>query len=70
MKIYNPNIPKKIVDEIYRLNEQYFQFDKPIPFKEGLTLYPVNLRYHDIIHNGVANTQTPKNNHLKKEVNK
>jgi len=47
VKIYNPNIPKKIVDEIYRLNEQYFQFDKPIPFKEGLTLYPVNLRHHD-----------------------
>ena len=47
MKIYNPNIPKEIVDELYRLNEQYFQFDKPIPFKDGLVLYPVNIRHHD-----------------------
>ena len=47
MKIYNPNLPKEIVNELYRLNEQYFQFDKPIPFKEGLTLYPVNIQHYD-----------------------
>lgn len=47
MKVYNPNLPKEIVDELYRLNDQYFQFDKPIPFKEGLFIYPVNVRNHD-----------------------
>lgn len=47
MKIYNPNLPKEIVDELYRLNDQYFQFDKPIPFKEGLVVYPINVRNHD-----------------------
>lgn len=47
MKIYNPKLPQKIVDELNKLNTIYFQFDEPIPFKEGLTLYPINVRYHD-----------------------
>lgn len=47
VKIYNPNLPKNIVDELKRLDTQYFQVDKPIPFKEGLTLYPVNVKHHD-----------------------
>lgn len=47
MKIYNPNLPKAIVEELKRLDIQYFQMDKPIPFKEGLTLYPVNVMNHD-----------------------
>ncbi len=47
MKIYNPKLPKKIVDELNRLNATYFQFDEPIPFKEGLTLYPINVKNHD-----------------------
>lgn len=47
MKVYNPNIPKEITEQLYRLNNQYFQFDKPIPFKEGLTIYPINVQYYD-----------------------
>lgn len=47
MKIYNPNLKKDIVDELKYLDSQYFQVDLPVPFKEGLTLYPVNLRQHD-----------------------
>ena len=47
MKIYNPNLPQSLIDELNRLNATYFQFDEPIPFKDGLTLYPINVRYHD-----------------------
>lgn len=47
MKIYNPNLPKNIIDELKRLDVYYFQIDKPIPFKEGLVLYPVNVKYYD-----------------------
>ena len=47
MKIYNPNLPQSLVDELNRLNATYFQFDEPIPFKDGLILYPINVRYHD-----------------------
>lgn len=47
MKIYNPNLSKEIVKELERLNNYYFQFDKPVPFKEGLTLYPINVKNHD-----------------------
>lgn len=47
MKIYNPNLPKEMVKELERLNNYYFQFDKPIPFKEGLNLYPINVKNHD-----------------------
>lgn len=47
MKIYNKKLPQKLIDELYYLNEAYFQFDKPVPFIEGLTLYPVNVKFHD-----------------------
>ena len=47
MKIYNPNLPQSLVDELNRLNATYFQFDEPVPFKDGLMLYPINVRYHD-----------------------
>ena len=47
MKIYNPNLPQSLVDELNRLNATYFQFDEPIPFKDGLMLYPINVRYHE-----------------------
>lgn len=47
MKIYNPNLPQSITDELNRLNAYYFQFDKPVPFKDGLMLYPINVKYHD-----------------------
>lgn len=51
MKIYNPNLSTKIVDELNYLNSNFFQFDKPIPFKDGLTIYPVLTRDHDLFLN-------------------
>lgn len=47
MKVYNPNLPKNIIDELYYLNDRYFAFDEPVPLKNGLLIYPVNMRYHD-----------------------
>lgn len=47
VKIYNPNLSQEIVKELQRLNSFYFQFDKPIPFKESLTLYPINVKNYD-----------------------
>ena len=47
MKVYNPDLKKSIVDELYYLDNTYFQLDKPIPFKDGLTIYPVNVQYYN-----------------------
>lgn len=47
MKVYNPNLPKNIVDELYYLNDRYFAFDEPVPLKKGLLIYPVSIKYHD-----------------------
>ena len=47
MKVYNPKLPEKLVNELYYLNEKYFQFDEPVPFVKGLKLYPVNVKNHD-----------------------
>lgn len=44
MKIFNPTLQKELVEELNRLEDRYFTFDKPIPFKTGLTLYPVMLQ--------------------------
>ena len=41
MKIYNPNLDKKIVEKLESLDQLYFQFDKPIAFKGSLTIYPI-----------------------------
>lgn len=43
MQILNRALPKQIVDELYYLESRYFVFDKPIPFKGNLTLYPVTV---------------------------
>lgn len=47
MKIYNPNLKKDIVNELYYLDSEYFQFDLPIPFKEGLVIQPVNIKNYN-----------------------
>lgn len=47
MKVYNKTLPKEIINELYYLDEAYFQFDRPIPFVNGLTIYPVNVKNHD-----------------------
>ena len=47
MKIYNPNLSPSIVNELNRLDSRYFQFDAPIPFKDGLMIYPVSVKNHD-----------------------
>lgn len=50
MKVYNPNLSENIVNELQYLNAKYFQFDEPIPFKQGLTLYPINVKdYEDFL---------------------
>lgn len=41
MQLRNPNLNKEIESELLWLDERYFQFDKPVPFQEGLTLYPI-----------------------------
>lgn len=51
MKIYNKNLPQAIREELQMLEQRYFTFDTPIPFKEGLILYPVKIRdYEDFMH--------------------
>ena len=47
MKIYNPSLKKEIVEELQYCESRYFTFDKPVPFKTGLTLYPVNLENYE-----------------------
>ena len=47
MILRNPNLKKEIRDELEYLNSKYFEFDIPVPFKEGLILYPIETRYYD-----------------------
>lgn len=47
MKIFNPNLQPDIVEELQYCESRYFAFDKPVPFKTGLTLYPVKLEHYE-----------------------
>ena len=47
MKVYNPNLSPEIVNELQYLDAYYFQLDKPIPFKDGLTIYPINVKDYE-----------------------
>lgn len=46
MKIYNPTLSSKIVKELNYLEDRYFTFDEPIPFKENLYLYPITVEHY------------------------
>lgn len=47
MKIFNTSLKKSIVEELQFLDQNYFVFDTPVPFKEGLVLYPVTVRHYN-----------------------
>lgn len=41
MIIRNTTLKKEIIEELEWLDEYYFQYDKPIPFKSDLIIYPI-----------------------------
>lgn len=47
MKIFNPTLKKDLVEELQYCESRYFTFDKPVPFKAGLTLYPVSIQNYE-----------------------
>lgn len=47
MKIFNPQLKEELVNELFYLDSEYFQFDIPVPFKKGLNIYPVSTRNYN-----------------------
>lgn len=50
MPIINKTLPPELILELQFLEDRFFTFDKPIPFKDGLMLYPVMVEnYNDFM---------------------